>query len=135
LEHDRRVPPAAVLVHPSQPTVAVAVAGVDDLDRLDRVGQRRVHQHRRWWDPTIMLERTQDVAHHRSVRAVVHHHRADVTHEWTLRLVPGPAGGSRLTLDESVDVAEGRYPGEARLLSDRLLRLRPELLAAIADGR
>jgi hypothetical protein len=116
------------------PVLIDAIEAVEVLDIGDRHGNgrlRRIHQHRRWWDPTIMMERTERVAHQRSIDAVVHHHRADVRHTWRLRCEPTSVTTTGLALDEDVDVDEPRYPGEARILTDRLLGLRPALLRAL----
>jgi hypothetical protein len=123
------------LWHESEwPTLIEGIEAVEVLDAGDRHGNgrlRRIHQHRRLWDPTIMMERTERVAHHRSIDAVVHHHRGDLRHRWWLRLEPTSATTTALVLDEEVEVDEPRYPGEARLLTGRLLGLRPSLLRAI----
>ena len=117
------------------PSLTDGIEAVEILDLGDRHGNgrlRRVHQHRRWWDPTIMMERTERVAHHRSIDAVVHHHRADLRHSWRLRLQPTTSITTSLILDEEIEVDEPRYPGEARILTNRLLGLRPGLLHALA---
>ena len=117
------------------PDLTDDIEAVDLLDVGDRHGNgrlRRIHQHRRWWDPLIMIERTERVAHHRSVDAVVHHHRADVRHVWRLQFHAVTATSTNLVLEEEVEVDQPRYPGEARLLTGRLLELRPGLLHALA---
>ena len=120
------------------PGLTESIEEVEILDVGDRHGNgrlRRIHQHRRWWDPTIMMERTERVAHQRAIDAVVHHHRADLRHSWRLQIEPRTRTTTELVLDEDVDVDEPRYPGEARMLSDRLLGLRPVLLQALAEPR
>lgn len=116
------------------PALTDAIEAVEILDTGDRHGNgrlRRIHQHRRWWDPTIMIERTELVAHHRSIDAVVHHHRGDLHHAWRLELQPTARTTTDMALTEEVEVDEPRYPGEARLLTGRLLGLRPDLLRAL----
>jgi hypothetical protein len=117
------------------PGLTDGIDAVEILDAGDRHGNgrlRRNHQHRRWWDATIMMERTERVAHQRSIDAVVHHHRADLRHAWRLTLHPASSTTTDLLLDEEVEVDEPRYPGEARMLTDRLLALRPGLLRGLA---
>jgi hypothetical protein len=117
------------------PELTDTIEAVDVLDPGDRHGNgrlRRIHQHRTFWDATIMMERTDRVAQQRSVEAVVHHHRADIHHVWRLELVPVDGNTTRATLEEQVEVAEARYPGETRLLTNRLLALRPNLLVGLA---
>jgi hypothetical protein len=112
-----------------------AVEAVDLIDPGDRHGNgriRRIHQHRTFWDPTLMMERTERVAHHRSVEAKVHHHRADLRHGWRIDLVATGPSSTIVTLDEVVEVDEARWPGETRWLTRRLLTLRPRLLEALA---
>lgn len=114
-----------------------AIEAVEVIDPGDRHGNgrlRRIHQHRTLWDPTLMMERTERVAHHRSVEATVHHHRADLRHGWRIQLVATGAASSSVTLDETVEVDEARWPGEARWLTGRLLALRPTLLGALAGA-
>jgi hypothetical protein len=116
------------------PDLTDAIEAVEILDVGDRHGNgrvRRIHQHRRWWDPTIMMERTERVAHHLSIDVVVHHHRADLRHSWRLLLQPTTATTTDLVLDEEVEIDEPRYPGEARMLTGRLLGLRPTLFQAL----
>lgn len=125
----------ALWTEASWPALTDLVEAVEVIDGGDRHGNgrlRRIHQHRRWWDPTLMMERTDQVAVHRSITGVVHHHRADVRHGWRLTFEPLTADTTRLLLDETVEVDESRYPREGRRLASRLLELRPALIAAIS---
>lgn len=126
---------AALWSEASWPALTDLVEAVEVIDAGDRHGNgrlRRIHQHRRWWDPTLMMERTDQVAVHRSITAVVHHHRADVRHGWRLAFESQTSSTTRLLLDEEVEVDESRYPREGRRLERRLLQLRPALLAGIS---
>jgi hypothetical protein len=80
------------------------------------------------------MERTEQVANHRSIDAVVHHHRADLRHGWHLDLVASGPAATLVTLSETVEVDEARYPGETRWLTKRLLSMRPALLVALSES-